>query len=398
MNSYIGLNGSFDLMRKLNVEKVYKLILLNRVISRPQISQLSGLNKATVGNCIDFLLESGVVQELGVTEATRGRPPALIGLNGDSGVFIGIELNVPSIRILVTDLAGVKQESLVLPDQESNPESVIKQLSATIASFQEKHKCRKLGVVGVGIAIPGHFDKETGLIDFMSNWKIWNKFPIRRTMERYNPGVPFYFQNNVMAGAMGEIHFGKSNPCEHLAYVSGNWGIGASMYSNGTVYSGHQGFAGRFGHSIVHANGKKCTCGNSGCLEEYASMRALVEKLYPESPLHHEYIEEIFERIQAKDPVVIQAVSEMAQYLIIGLVNVINSYNPRQICIGGHLGSLINMCLLDEVKTGIMRMLPQHYQRNLEVYCSELGEFSVAYGCVATVRDDLVNILVHSEE
>ncbi len=398
MNSYIGLNGSFDLMRKLNIEKVYKLILLNQPISRPKIGELAGLNKATVGNCIDFLLGKGVVQERGVTGSKRGRPPALIGLDGESGVFVGIEINVPSTRALVTDMTGAKLESLLLPDLGSEPEAFTALLAATVAGLRDKYKDRKLGVIGVGIALPGHYNRQTGIIDFMANRQAWNGFPIRQEMLKHDLGVPLYFLYNVIAGAMGEIHFGKSNPCEHLAYISGTWGIGASMYANGTIYSGHEGFAGRFGHTIIQANGKKCTCGNYGCLEEYASMRAVVERLYPERPSQPKYIEEVLERVKAAEPEAMAAVNEMAQYLAIGLANVVNAYNPSQVCIGGHLGSLINICLLDEVKAMIARLLPQHYQRRLDIYCSELGELCVAYGCIATVRDNLVGILVEAGE
>lgn len=398
MNSYIGLSGSFDVMRSLNIEKVYKLILLNHPVSRSKISQLSGLNKATVGNCISFLLEQGIVHEIGITDAQVGRPSALIEIKGDSGVFIGIEMDILASRILVTNLSGLMLDSFLLSDTGQNPDSFLKKLADTIINLKQIYQGWRLGVVGVGIALPGHYNNKTGIIEFMANRQTWNGFPIRKELLKYHLGVPLYIQFAVPAGAMGEIHFGKSNPCEHLAYISGTWGIGASMYSNGILYTGYQGFAGRFGHSIIQANGRKCVCGNRGCLEEYASMRALVKKLYPERHLHYECVVEILERLKKEDPVTLEAINEIAEYLAIGITNVVNAYNPSQVCIGGYLGLLLNNQFLTEIKRIVTKMLPEHYRRNLHIYCSNLGELCVAYGCVAIVRDNLINIIINRNE
>lgn len=396
MNSYIGSNGTFELMRNLNLEKIYRLILLNQPVSRVQLSKLSGLNKMTVTNCVDFLLEKGVVHELGVT-GTRGRPATMLSINGDSGVLVGIEMNIPSIRVIVTNLVGTILENIILPDTGPNPEAFIQQVSVTIKMLREQYKLRKLGVVGVGIAFSGHYNQQTGIIELMSNRQTWNKFSVQEELQKCNLGVPIFIQSTMQAGAMGEIHFGNANPHEYVVCITGTWGINASMYSNGTLINGYQGFAGRFGHTVIQANGKQCVCGNKGCLEEYASIRALFNKLYPGQLQHQKYIDEIMERVKKKDPVVMTALYEMMQFLEIGIVNLINTFNPTRVCIGGYLGLIINDSMLKELKTDIVKMLPEHYCRHLDICCSSLGELGVAYGGVAIVRDKLISILSDSE-
>ncbi|MGE5604607.1 MAG: ROK family protein, partial [Bacteroidota bacterium] len=209
MNSYIGSNGTFELMRNLNLEKIYRLILLNQPVSRVQLSKLSGLNKMTVTNCVDFLLEKGVVHELGVT-GTRGRPATMLSINGDSGVLVGIEMNIPSIRVIVTNLVGTILENIILPDTGPNPEAFIQQVSVTIKMLREQYKLRKLGVVGVGIAFSGHYNQQTGIIELMSNRQTWNKFSVQEELQKCNLGVPIFIQSTMQAGAMGEIHFGNA--------------------------------------------------------------------------------------------------------------------------------------------------------------------------------------------
>lgn len=393
MNSYIGSSGTFEVMRNLNLEKIYRLVLLNQPISRARLAQLSGSNKVTVSNCIDFLLEKGIVHELGVVGAGKGRPATLLSINGDSGVLVGIEMNILSTRVIVTSLTGVMLENIILPDTGPDPDAFTQQLSSTITSLKDSYKSHKLGVIGVGIAFPGHYNKQTGVIQFMGNRQTWNEFPIQADMQKYNLELPVFIQSTVQAGAMGEIHFGKANPCEDLVYISGTWGIGASMYSNGTIITGHQGFAGRFGHSVIQVNGKQCECGSRGCLEEYASIRALFDKLYPGCPQHQKYIEEILDRVRKKEPVVMEALEEIVQYLAIGIVNIVNAFNPQHICIGGYLGSIIDDMMLNKINIIVAQMLPKHYCDDLDIYCSNLGELGVGYGCIAIVRDKLIGIL-----
>lgn len=396
MNSYIGSNGTFELMRNLNLEKIYRLILLNQPVSRVQLSNLAGLNKMTVTNCVDFLLEKGIVHELGVS-GTRGRPATMLSINGESGVLVGIEMNIPSIRVIVTDLAGVILENIILPDTGPEPKAFVQKISETITMLKERYTHRRLGLVGVGMAFSGHYNQQTGVIEFLSNRQTWNHFPIREELRKCHLGVPIFIQSAMQASAMGEIHFGNANPDEYVVCITGTWGINASMYSNGTLLSGYQGFAGRFGHTVIEVNGRQCMCGNKGCLEEYASIRALFHKLYPGQLQHQKYIDEIFERVREKDPIVITALKEMMPYLAIGIVNLINTFNPTRVCIGGNLGLIINDCMLYQLKANIVKMLPEHYSRHLDICCSSLGVLGVAYGGVAVVRDKLISILSEAE-
>jgi N-acetylglucosamine repressor len=393
MNSYIGASGTFEVMRNLNLDKIYKLILLNQPISRAKLAILSGSNKVTVSNCVDYLLKKGIVRGLGAVGSGKGRPATLLSINGDSGVLVGIEMNIPFIRVVVTSLSGVMLENIILSDIEIAPDVFIQQITETINMLKEQYKTCKLGIVGIGCAFP-NYNHQTGVIESIQNMPKWNKFPILQELEKYTLGIPLFIQSTIQAATMGEIHFGKASPFEQLVYISGTWGISASMYSNGNLVSGQHGFAGRIGHFIIEVNGRQCTCGSKGCLEEYASIRALFHKLYPGQSQHYKYIEEILDRARKRDPIVIESLHEIVQYLAIGVVNVINAFNPSCICIGGNLGSIIEASLmLEEIKTIVSQSLPKRYWESLNIYCSSLGELGVAYGCIAVVRDQLLSIL-----
>lgn len=391
--TYTGLNGNFDLMKKLNMEKVLRTIMAHRPISRAKISTISGLNKVTVSSCVDFFIDKGIIYELGTTGASRGRPPTLIDLNGDNGIIVGLDVDIYSCRMLVSDLSGKKLEHCTIPLSSKEPELFVRLIADIVSELRGKYDSHPLGIIGFGLALPGHYNYQTGYIEFVANLKAWNGFPIKNEIERLKLNVPFFIETISNAGALGEIQYGKSDPSAHLVYINGFWGLGVGVFSGGDLLTGHTGFAGRLGHSTIHMNGKKCTCGNRGCWEAYASVRALYEQLYPNRPISINSIDEIITGINNNNPAVLSAIHELGYYMAIGLVNVVNAYNPNEICIGGYLGQL-GMNLIGRIKNELDEMLPPHFTRNLKVYCSELGELAVAYGCISMVMNNLPHIFM----
>lgn len=391
---YIDQNGNYDLMKRLNIQKVLKTILLNNPTSRAKIASLIGLNKVTVSSCVDYLLDKGIIYEIGTTETSRGRPPTLIDIDGGAGIIIGIETDIYFCRIIVTDLSGKMMDNFTISITDMKPTDFLEIIATTIKDSQHKYKQRKLGIVGIGLALSGHYNYQDGIIEFVANLQNWNGFPLRSEMDKLQLGIPYYIETVANAGAMGEIHFGKSNFSENLVYISGFWGLGVGVCSNGKIFPGYSGFAGRLGHSTIHMNGRKCSCGNKGCWEAYASFKALYQQLYPEKSITIDSINDIFTRLKDNDPEIMSAVYELAHYFALGVVNVVNAYNPNAICLGGYL-TVLGPSFINIVSNELNQMLPKHFLRNLKIYYSELGELAVTYGAVSMVRDNFTEIFIN---
>lgn len=393
--NYLGQNGNYDLMKKLNLEKVLRTILLHHPISRAKISTSIGLNKVTVSSCVDYFLEKGIIYEIGTSGTSRGRPPTLIDIDGDAGIIVGIDTDIYFCRFLITDLSGKMLEHFTIPLTEIKPEAFLEIITETIFDLKQKYKHKKLGIVGLGLALAGHYNYQNGIMEFVANLQSWNGFPLRSEMDKLELGVPFFIETIANAGAIGEIHLGKSNFSENLVYINGFWGLGVGVCSNGKIFSGYSGFAGRLGHSTIHMNGRKCSCGNKGCWEAYASFRALYSQLYPNKAITMDSINDIFTRLKENDPEIMSAVHELANYFALGLVNVINAYNPNTICLGGYL-TVLGSSFIRNVQDELQQMLPQHFLRNLKIYYSDLGELGVAYGAVSMVRDNFAGTFINS--
>ncbi|WP_407272985.1 ROK family protein [Radiobacillus sp. PE A8.2] len=369
------------------------MIIINQPISRAKIASLSGINKVTVSNCIDYFLEKGIIHEIGTSGVSRGRPAKLLSIKGDAGVIIGLDTDIYLCRVLVTDLSGKNLEQRTLPLNHNKPETFLSFIENTVKQLKIKYSHYQLGVVGFGIALPGHYNILTGEIEYVGNFKYWDGYPIKAEIDKLNLDIPFFIDTIANAGARGEIHFGQSNVSKDLVFISSFWGLGVGVYTKGSIFSGNSGFAGRLGHSTIHINGRKCVCGNNGCWETYASTKALYEQLYPNQPNSREIIQAMINNLDHNDPKMTQALHELSYYLVMGLVNIVNAYNPNEICIGGYLGLLLTN-MRSTIKSNLYERIPQHFSRDLEVYCSSLGEFGASYGAVSIVKDHLSDIFI----
>lgn len=229
-------------------------------------------------------------------------------------------------------------------------------------------------------------------MDYSANLQEWIDFPLLSELTKQIPDIPIYINPAPYAGALGEVHFGRSKSVDHLVYVTSSWGLSVGVYNNGELFTGTTGTAGRLGHSTIHMNGKKCSCGSRGCWEMYASIKALYDLL--ESTPQQLSFTEIVDSLHAGDSKVTSAVHELGHYQGIGLANVINAYNPRVICIGGLL-ALLGPKLINSIWNTLNEMIPERFLRNVEIYCSDLGELGVAHGGVSMVIGQLSNTIIH---
>lgn len=386
--------GNYDLVKKINMEHAISTILKFRPLSRAKIASLTGLNKMTVSSCVDLFVQKGFVVELGTTGTSRGRPPTLVDLNEKAGICVGIDVEINQFTVLVTDLLGKKLDSMIIPLQSKDPFFFVDAISGILKKLETDHAHRQLGIVGVGIVIPGYYNIRTDVVDYSANLQEWNDFPLRSELAKRVPGLTVHVNPASYAGAMGEVHFGGAKAADHLVYVTSSWGLSVGVYSKGELFTGTTGTAGRLGHSTIHMNGKKCTCGSRGCWEMYASIKALYELL--ETTPQEMTIADIVAGIERGDSRITSSVHELGHYQGIGLANVINAYNPRVICIGGLL-ALLGPTLINSIWNTLREMIPERFLLNLEIYCSDLGELGVAHGGVSMVLRQLsTTIIEHS--
>lgn len=367
------VTGDQALVKKINKSIVLHTIRRHFPLSRAKVSEMTGLNKATVSNLVAELCTQELVTEVGPGESSGGRKPLMLHFNSMAGSVIGIELRVKQLTTVLCDLSGViLYESDYLLEKHDLP-YVLEQMKASISDMIEKAPQSPYGIVGIGVGVPGMVD-ENGIVLFAPNLG-WEMVDLRAILEA-EYAVPVTIDNEANAGAQGELNFGTPREVRHLLYISAGSGIGSGIIIGGELYKGARGYAGETGHMTIEAQGKPCSCGSRGCWELYASERTYDN---PELSLPATTTQELARLAGGGDEVAIRHFSTMGEYLGIGVTNLINSFNPEVIVIGGALCEAEEWLGEPLRRVVAERTLPYHKQQ-LEITFSKLGSHGTVIG------------------
>ena len=187
---------------------------------------------------------------------------------------IGVDLGGTNLRIAAVEESGVLLERLsTTTDITHGPDFVLKEISDAIRKlarqFSSSHK-----LVGIGVGIPGIIDLASGTLHSASNLPGWSNYPVRRDLEG-RLGAPVVLENDANCAALGEKWLGAGSAVDDLCMITLGTGVGGGVVLNGKPWHGLIGMAGEIGHMTVFPDGPPCGCGNSGCLEQYASATAI---------------------------------------------------------------------------------------------------------------------------
>ncbi|MFV2047608.1 ROK family protein [Metabacillus sp. YM-086] len=375
------LTWNQQIVKKNNTLLVFQTITNEEPISRADIAQQTGLNKATVSSLVNELLSKDLVYESGPGESSGGRRPVLLHYNVNAGYSIGIDLGVNYVLGVVTDLKGKILLEETIKVKEHTFLDVIEQIKQVIYSLIKDLPQTPYGIIGIGIGIPGIVDKQ-GEIRVAPNLG-WKNCDIKTLLEKEFQ-VPVIVENEANAGAYGEKQFGVGQDYKNIVYVSAGIGIGVGLILNNELYQGLNGFSGEMGHMVINMNGVPCSCGSKGCWEAYASEHALLKRAGSDATL-----ESLIDKAQNQDEKAITLFKETGQYIGYGINNIINTFNPEQIIIGNRLAmaqTLIKQSMLDIIYSHSLSF----QQQDLKISFSKHSTHSAALGVAAITTESFI--------
>ncbi|MBQ7739623.1 MAG: ROK family protein [Eubacterium sp.] len=228
----------------------------------------------------------------------------------------------------------------------------------------------------VALSTCGQVDSENGIVvDAPGYIPYYTGMMVKKLIEN-KTGIPTFVENDVNAAAMGEAIFGAAKGQSDFICVTYGTGIGGAIYLNNKLYKGAGSSAGELGHMIIHAGGKQCACGGEGCYECYASANALisaVDRITTKREKLDAY--EIFENIQK--PEIRSEIDKWIDEIIVGLINIIYTFNPPLIVLGG--GIMREDYIIDLIDRKIYNKLMTNY-RNVKIVRSKLGDDAALLG------------------
>ncbi|MFD0672336.1 ROK family protein [Cohnella sp. GCM10027633] len=365
--------GDQALIKRINTAIVLESILRGAPLSRAQISERTGLNKATVSSLVQDLIDGSLVRETGRGESSGGRKPVMLEFIASAGHAIGIDLGVNYIRGVLMNLRGGIVREWTEPLRRAEPEYVFGELCLAIDQLIASAPACPYGIVGIGVGVPGLVD-EAGSVLFAPNLK-WRDVPLERQLsDRY--GLPVTIDNEANAGAIGEQKYGAGRNVSNLVYVSVGIGIGTGLILHKALYKGASGFSGEMGHLSVEAHGKPCSCGNRGCWEMYASEQSLLAQA---AELGYGDLEQLLAAAGSGDAKVLSLFKGIGEYLGVGIANIVNVFNPDAVIIGNRMSQAREWLETELRQTVVQRAIGFHL-RKVQLLFAELGERSAMLG------------------
>ncbi|HSA56631.1 MAG TPA: ROK family protein [Gemmatimonadaceae bacterium] len=216
-------------------------------------------------------------------------------------------------------------------------------IAETIASTGAKRS----EFVGIGVGAPGPLDREKGIVVTTPNLG-WTNFPLRDVVAE-RTGIPTRIDNDANCATLGEWWLGAARGGRNVVGMTIGTGIGGGLILDGRLYHGSSDVAGEIGHTTIDVTGRRCKCGNYGCLEAYASGPSIAERAREAlasaddsvllrmagGDLSRITAATVYEASKLGDEVALEVVRETARLLGAGVANLLNIFNPDVVVIAG---------------------------------------------------------------
>ena len=314
-------------VKRYNTNLVVEKLVELRETSRVELAKITTLTRATVSSIVSELIERDIVIETKETVRTSGRSAMVIKLNKNAGRILSIELLTCSIYGIITNLYGEILYEVNKKVETTDFKPYLKILLKTIDELIQNTHDSTYGVIGIGIGIYGILSKNKKIK--YTPFTSWKDIELKKIIEDYT-GIDTYVENEANISALGE-NIINSN-FDNMVSLNIGIGVGMGIIINKNLYTGENGFAGEIGHTILIPNGKKCVCGNYGCLERYISNPATLER-YQELTGELISIKEFINRYHDNDKFANQVYNEFIDYLSLTINNISQILNPKSIII-----------------------------------------------------------------
>ncbi|MFI6276874.1 ROK family protein [Streptomyces sp. NPDC050988] len=372
-----------------------ELVRSGRATTRGALQQVTGLSRATVGQRLERLFRAGWLREGAagpVDSPLGGRPSVSLEFDDSHAVVLTADLDTRHARAAVLSLTGEllaeHAGSLLI---EEGPDAVLGELGRWFAELLEKAGHRADEVCGIGLAVPGPVDSETGRVVQPPIMPGWDGYDIRGRLTRAftehtgADAVPVLVDNDANLMAYGEQRTGHPD-CSAFVLVKVSTGIGAGVVVGGAIYRGIDGGAGDIGHIRVPEGADAlCRCGSFGCLAAVASGGAVARRL-AETGVPAASGSDVRDLLASGHPGAAALAREAGRHVGDVLATVVTLLNPGVLMIAGDLAGTAFL-------TGVRELL---YQRalprstaHLDVVTSRLGERAGLVGAGAMVVEHL---------
>ncbi len=281
---------------------------------------------------------------------------------------IGIDLGGTNLRAALVSRSGKILDRRVTRAAELEAESILTELAARCRDLVQSGAARGIETVAAGLGVAGKIDPSNGMVVFSPNLPVLDGYPLGRLLQK-TLRLPVYMENDANVFCLGESFAGAAKGFRNWVGIVLGTGTGGCLFLNGKLWEGDRlGFSGEIGHMIVELGGPPCPCGSNGCLEAFASARALVTGArralrvpgIKEGPLGELEragklsAKTIYECAKHGDPAALELFDKMGWALGLALANLFSALGIRRAVIGGGVGGAWDL-FIDSLENTLAR-------------------------------------------
>ena len=330
-----------ETVRRANLSAIVRELHESGPLTRSDLVARTGLTRSAIRGLIGELVAGGLVFEGPATlDGTPGRPSPLVRADPYGAVVLALEIAVDSLAAATVGLSGevFDHVRVDLPPRRSS----VADIAAVLADLARDLVARLPSgdaLVGVGVAVVGVVRRRDGMVSVAPNLG-WRDEPLGAVLTAaLGMDVPIAFANEADLAVLAEHRRGAARAVDDVLLVWGSIGVGGGLIVDGRPLIGAAGYGGEVGHIPVNPDGLPCRCGSTGCWETEVGTMALLRRAGHSPKAGRDAFEALLAEAEAGEPAALDAFSDTARWLGIGLAGIVNVLNPSLVLLGGRLTS-----------------------------------------------------------
>ena len=331
-----------QVIKNTNMKRLYTSIYSSPGISRAHLAKQTKLSKTTVSTLVDELIERGFIVDSGIGESDSiGRKPNCLQVRMNSYYVVVMNWHENAVEAYLVDIAGtsVFHESRKLSEDENH-------VACSGSCFRESilEHCAPDRILGICIVMSAMIDASSNEVYSTTlNLPSMESTQIIKSLKTAFPGYPVDLLNDTACYSYAEKVYGNIKE-KNFAFLNFGRGIGATLFTEGSMLGTASGSSTQFGHYSIDPHGPECICGNHGCLEQYASATGISR--LARKKMEHETratiltkedlsAKAVFDAVKEGDEVAIEVATEMGNYLGHAMADMAAVLDPAVFVIGG---------------------------------------------------------------
>lgn len=357
---------------------IYRTIYYKKQSSRQQIAEELGISLPTVTQNLKLLQKEGLIHTTGLFDSTGGRKANIYSCISNARYALGIDITQNHLSIVLIDLSLNILDRHRIRCPYKNTEEYYQNLGMEVETFLIQNQIKKDRLLGIGISMPVIIKEDQQTVSYAQVIQVPDN--IHQRIQQHLP-YPFLLFNDANCAGLAESRFFASDPIVYL--FLGN-SVGGAYMSGQKIYTGNNCRASEFGHMCIIPHGRKCYCGQKGCLDAYCSSKIL-------SDFTDGDLKEFFEQLNTSgNPGFRRIFNEYLDYLSIAVKNLQMCYDC-QVVLGGAVGSYMGE-YLEEFRKKVSDQNPFSKDSHWIQVCHYRTEASAVGSAVYYINEFIENL------